>query len=141
MLAAPTTTIGSPNTGTKSTKNSAQAPTRLTLDGNSTAPSGSRNQEAVERIEPDRQRDVDDGDDATRRVVELLNRLAVDHHRQRDHPLRADEQHDAELVKREQQAQASAGKERRNGFGQDHFANDPQRPCAKARRDLDQRRV
>src|SRR5512135_2443153 len=100
---------GSPKMGTNSTMNNPHASQRPSLEDRSTAASGARKEIAVEREQPHRQHDVDHRRAAAGGVVELLDRLAVDHHRQRDHALSADEQHDAEFVEREQQAQATAG--------------------------------
>src|SRR5690242_21411851 len=83
--AAPTMKSGSPNTGRNRAKNTTQAMQRPSLDENSTSTSASREHESIQRVERDRQRDVDHGHHASRRVVELLDRLAVDDHGQRDH--------------------------------------------------------
>src|ERR1700676_2064741 len=83
------------------------------LDQTSTAAPKSRENQAVETVKRQRQHDIDDGDGAGGRVVTLLDRFVVNEQRQRDHALGTDEQDDAELVHGQQQAQAAAGKQRR----------------------------
>src|SRR6185437_11635068 len=92
MLASAITPIGRPYNTANSSNASAQVSARPVLDQTSTPAPEVRDDEAVQRIERDRQRDVDDRDDAGGRVIELLDRLVVDQKRQRDHVLRADEQ-------------------------------------------------
>src|SRR5690348_3020622 len=95
----------------KSSAASAQTRRRPALDHTSTAGLEARDGDSIERIEPERQADIDDGDDAGRGVVEFLDRLVVDQQRQGDDVLGADEKDDAELVDRQQQAEAAAGEE------------------------------
>ena len=101
------------------------------------APPSRRDDEAVEAEQPERQRDVHDRDGAGRRVVGFLDRLVVDQQRQRDDALGADEQHDAEFVDRQQQAQAAAGEQRRHRGRQDDLAHDAatagRRGCSRPR--------
>src|SRR5579883_3580918 len=98
-----------------------------------------RDGEAVEREEAERQTDIGDGDDASRGVVELLDRLVVDEERQGDDVLGADEENDAEFVDGEQQAEAAAGEEGRERRRQDDLADDAERAGAEAARHLDLR--
>src|SRR5215470_8978413 len=132
---------GSAYTMPARTANVPQAPQRTPLDQTSTAPSDLPERAPVTEVQDDRQHDVDEGDDAGRGVVKLLDRLVVDQERQRGHALGADEQDDAELVDREEQAEAPAGEERRKRRRQDDLADDAEEAGAEAGGDLDLRRL
>src|ERR1700741_1724881 len=83
-----------------------QASARPALDHTSIAASEAGENVAIERVERQRQRDVDQRDDAGGGVVALLDSLVIDQERQGDDAFGTDEQHDAELIDGEEQAAA-----------------------------------
>src|SRR5580693_9332727 len=103
----------------------------------STLPSYPTENKAIDRVKQQRKADVDDRDRACGTVVAFLDGLAVDEQRQRDDAFCPDKENDAELVRGEQEAEATAGKQGRRCRGKNDGPYNAPRFRAKAARHLD----